>query len=54
MGKDAFFLFNLGGVIGIYLMSYLSTRWKLTNLIFLLAASSAVGMVVFALGADVT
>ncbi|MEM7501521.1 MAG: MFS transporter [Pseudomonadota bacterium] len=49
VGKDAFFLFNLGGVIGIYLMSYLSTRWKLTNLIFLLAVSSAVGMVVFAL-----
>lgn len=49
VGKDAFFLFNLGGVIGIYLMSFLSTRFRLTNLIFLLSAASAVGMVVFAL-----
>ena len=48
VGHDAFFMFNLGGVIGIYLMSYLSTRWKLTNMVFLLSASSAVGMVIFA------
>jgi benzoate transport len=48
-GRDAFFLFNLGGVIGIYLMGWMSTRWKLTNLIFYLSAASAVGMVIFAL-----
>jgi AAHS family 4-hydroxybenzoate transporter-like MFS transporter len=48
VGHDAFFNFNLGGVIGIYLMAWMSTRWKLSNLIFLLSTSSAVGMVVFA------
>jgi benzoate transport len=48
-GRDAFFLFNLGGVIGIYLMGWMSTRWTLTNLIFYLSSASAVGMVVFAL-----
>jgi len=48
-GRDAFFLFNLGGVIGIFLMGWMSTKWKLTNLIFYLSASSAVGMVIFAL-----
>jgi benzoate transport len=49
IGRDAFFMFNLGGVIGIYLMSWMSTRWKLTNLIFILSVSSAVGMVIFAM-----
>lgn len=48
-GRDAFFLFNLGGVIGIYVMGWMSTRWTLTNLIFYLSTASAVGMVVFAL-----
>lgn len=48
VGHDAFFNFNLGGVIGIYLMGWMSTRWKLSNLIFLLSFSSAVGMVAFA------
>ena len=48
-GRSAFFLFNLGGVIGIYLMGWMSTRWKLTNLIFYLSAASAAGMVVFAM-----
>ena len=48
IGRDAFFNFNLGGVIGIYLMAWMSTRWKLSNLIFLLSFSSAVGMVIFA------
>jgi benzoate transport len=49
VGREAFFLFNLGGVIGIYLMSWMSTRWKLTNLIFYLSVASAIGMVIFAL-----
>ncbi|TDJ36488.1 MAG: MFS transporter [Gammaproteobacteria bacterium] len=48
VGHDAFFNFNLGGVIGIYLMAWMSTRWKLSNLIFLLSVSSAIGMVIFA------
>lgn len=48
VGHDAFFNFNLGGVIGIYLMGWMSTRWKLSNLIFLLSFGSAIGMVVFA------
>ncbi len=49
VGHDAFFLFNLGGVIGIYLMGWLSTRWKLTTLVFILSFASAVGMVIFAM-----
>ena len=49
VGRQAFFLFNLGGVIGIYTIGYLSTRFKLTNLILYMAVGSAVGMVVFAL-----
>ncbi|MDG2376798.1 MAG: MFS transporter, partial [Woeseiaceae bacterium] len=32
-GRQAFFLFNLGGVMGIYLMGWLSTRYKLTDMI---------------------
>lgn len=47
-GRNAFFNFNLGGVFGIYLMAWMSTRWKLSNLIFLMSFSSAVGMVIFA------
>lgn len=49
IGREAFFLFNLGGVIGVYLLGMMSTRWKLTNIIFLLLFSSAIGMVVFAM-----
>jgi AAHS family 4-hydroxybenzoate transporter-like MFS transporter len=49
VGRHAFFLFNLGGVIGIYLLGILSTRWVLTNLVFGLSLASAFGMVVFAL-----
>jgi benzoate transport len=49
VSHKAFFLFNLGGVIGIYLLGILSTRFKLSNLVFGLLFSSAVGMVVFAL-----
>ena len=49
VGRDAFFLFNFGGVLGIYLLGGLSTRFKLTNLIFGLLALSAAGMLAFAL-----
>ena len=48
-GRNAFFLFNLGGVIGIYLLGYLSIKWKLTNLIFNLSIASAISMIAFAL-----
>jgi predicted MFS family arabinose efflux permease len=48
-GRNAFFLFNFGGVIGIYLMGWMSTKWKLTDLIFYLSAASAVGMIIFAM-----
>lgn len=48
VGRQAFFLFNLGGVMGIYLLGFLSTKFKLTNLIFGLSVSSAIGMVIFA------
>lgn len=49
VGRDAFFLFNLGGVIGIYVLGGLSTQFKLTNLVFGLLFASAMGMVVFAM-----
>lgn len=47
-GREAFFLFNLGGVIGIYILGVLSTRWKLTNIVFTLMFSASVFMVIFA------
>ena len=49
VGRQAFFLFNLGGVIGIYFMGWLSTRWKLTNIIFVLSILASLGMVIFAM-----
>ncbi len=48
VGHDAFIWFNIGGVMGIYLMAGLSTRWKLSNMVFLLSTLSALGMIVFA------
>ncbi len=47
-GHFAYFLFNLGGVTGIFLLGTLSTRWKLTNLVFVFLLSAAVCMVIFA------
>lgn len=46
--REAFFLFNLGGVIGVWILGVLSTRWKLTNIVFTLMLSASVLMVVFA------
>jgi predicted MFS family arabinose efflux permease len=46
--REAFFLFNLGGVIGVWILGILSTRWKLTNIVFTLMFSASVFMVVFA------
>jgi len=47
-GHFAFLLFNLGGVIGILTLGTMSTRWKLTNLVFVFLSSSAICMVIFA------
>ncbi len=52
VGRRAFFLFNFGGVIGIYVLGILSIRWKLTNLVFVMLFSSAIGMAVFASAPD--
>lgn len=49
VGRDAFFLFNLGGVLGIYIMGWLSTRLRLSSLILGLSLAAAVAMVAFAL-----
>ena len=49
VGRDAFFLFNLGGVTGIYLMGWLSTKFKLTNLVCYLGLGASVAMIIFAL-----
>jgi benzoate transport len=48
VGRQAFFLFNFGGFLGIYLLGALSTRFKLTNIIFALLFLSAIAMIVFA------
>jgi benzoate transport len=48
IGRQAFFLFNLGGVIGTFVMGLMSTRWKLTNVVFAMLFLSAIGMVGFA------
>lgn len=48
VGREAYFLFNLGGVLGIYLIGWLSTRFMLTSLICYLSVGAAVAMVVFA------
>ncbi len=47
-GHLAFFLFNSGGVIGIFSLGTLATRFKLTNLVFGFLFSSAICMVIFA------
>ncbi len=48
IAHQAFFLFNFGGVIGIYTMGWLSTRFGLSKLILVSLVSSAVAMVIFA------
>ena len=47
-GRDAFLMFNVGGVIGIYFMSWMSTRWRLTNVICVLSVAAGLGMALFA------
>ncbi|MFT5135475.1 MAG: AAHS family 4-hydroxybenzoate transporter-like MFS transporter [Arenicella sp.] len=48
VGRDAFFWFNFGGVVGILTMGVLSTRYVLSNVISLMAFGAAICMVVFA------
>jgi benzoate transport len=48
-GRDAFFLFNLGGVIGVFVLGALSTRLMLTKLICISLLLAALGMIVFAM-----
>ncbi len=51
-GRFAFFLFNLGGVAGIFLLGILSTRLILTNLVAVFLSSSGILMAVFATVTD--
>jgi benzoate transport len=48
-GRLAFFLFNAGGVIGIFILGGLATYGRLTNLVFAFLFSSALCMVIFAM-----
>jgi benzoate transport len=48
-GNYAFSLFNMGGVLGIFTLGALATRWKLTNLVCFFLVAAAIGMVVFAM-----
>lgn len=47
-GRMAFLLFNLGAIVGIYLLGILSTRRQLSKVIATFALASAVGMVLYA------
>jgi MFS transporter, AAHS family, vanillate permease len=47
-GNYAFSLFNLGGVIGIFILGAMGTRWKLTNLVSFFLLAAAIAMIVFA------
>ncbi len=49
IGRLAFFLFNAGGVIGIFILGGLATYGRLTNLVFSFLFSSALCMVIFAM-----
>lgn len=48
VGRDAFFWFNLGGVLGILIMGALSTRFVLSTVISVMALGAAACMVLFA------
>ena len=51
VGNTAFTLFNFGGVLGIFALGSLATRWSLTTLITSFTVSAAVLMWVFAVAA---
>ena len=48
VANQAFFLFNLGGVIGVFAMGIAATRLTLTNVISVLKLVGAAGMVAYA------
>ena len=48
-GRLAFFLFNAGGVIGVFILGGLATYVRLTHLVFVFLFSSAICMVIFAM-----
>jgi MFS transporter, AAHS family, 4-hydroxybenzoate transporter len=48
IGHDAFYWFNLGGVVGIFLSGILAIRYALTTIICVLLVSSAIAMAAFA------
>jgi benzoate transport len=47
-GRDAFFLFNLSAIIGVFSLGFLATRWRLSQLVSAFLFLSAVAMVAFA------
>jgi benzoate transport len=47
-GNLAFTLFNFGGVLGIFILGYLASKWSLSTLISIFAITSAVFMWAFA------
>jgi len=47
-GRDAFFLFNLGGFIGILVLGTIAIRWQLSKIVSIFLFASAVLMVIFA------
>ena len=47
-GRDAFFLFNLSAIIGVFTLGFLATRWRLSQLVSSFLLLSAVSMVAFA------
>ena len=47
-GRHAFFLFNLSAIIGVFVLGFLATRWKLSGLVSSFLLLSAVSMVAFA------
>ncbi len=49
VGRQAFLLFNLGGVLGIFVVGWLSTKFRLTNMIFYMSVAAGIAMVAFAL-----
>ena len=52
VGNLAFTLFNFGGVLGIFALGYMASRWTLTNLIALFVMIAAVLMWAFAAAAS--
>jgi len=48
VGRDAFFLYNLGALVGTYMLGTLAIRWKLSNIVSGFLFTSGILMVIFA------